>query len=105
MTLGELIAFLEKRDPRIVVPMGFNGPHSYRGIYRDLAFEPVRDTTVGEMLACAKDALGRTFDGYKGGDFVMDENVDVYLSNYGEASGETIGITLLLYMVGETDAS
>ncbi len=55
MNLIELIEFLEKQNQDIVVPMGFSNPHSYRGNYIDLAFEPKENVTVREML---KDAQG-----------------------------------------------
>jgi hypothetical protein len=42
MYLTNLIAFLEKYDPAQVVPVGFHRPHSYRGYYDQLAFEPKR---------------------------------------------------------------
>ncbi len=100
MTLGELIEFLAARDPAIVVPVGFNRPHSYRGFYEQLAFEPARNVTAGSMLACAREALGRTYIGYKGGEFKMEEYTDVNLAEYG-CTGEEIGPILLSYMVGE----
>ena len=34
----------------------------------------------------AQDALGKTFHGYKGGEFVMFEHTNCYLSEWGEAS-------------------
>jgi hypothetical protein len=98
MTLGELIARLEKEDPALVLPEGFHEPHSYRGIYADLAFEPAQNISVASMLACAREALGNTYQGYKGGDFVMNEYVDVYLARYSEC-GEQIGPRLLEYMI------
>ena len=99
MTLGELIQFLEVRDPERIVPIGFASPHSYRGFYEDLAFEPAKNVTVGSMLACARDALGRTFTGYKGGEFKMNEYTDIWLANYGD-TGESIGPILLSFMTG-----
>ena len=90
MTLGELIAALEKLNPELEVPLGFGEPHSYRGDYYDLAFEPKRNVTVGEMLADAKSALGTTYQGYKGGDFTMNEWTTCWLAEYG-STGETIG--------------
>jgi hypothetical protein len=98
MTLGELIEFLEKYPANQEVPLGFEGPHSYRGYYEDLAFEPAKNVTVGSMLQCAKDALGQTFCGYKGGDYKMEEYTDVWLSEYG-ATGESIGPVLLTLML------
>jgi hypothetical protein len=104
MTLGELIEFLAARDPQKVVPLGFHKPHSYRGYYEDLAFEPCEQTTVGAMLACAKEALGHTYTGYKGGEYTMEEWTKVWLSEYGDNSGQSIGEVLLRYMVGDLKA-
>jgi len=99
MTLGELIKRLESADPTQVVRWGFGDPHSYRGYYEQLAFEPKENVTVASMLADAKSALGRTFCGYKGGDYVMDEWTSVWIANYGESGGEGIGDILLNYML------
>ena len=71
MTLGELIEELKRHDRNKIVPMGFHHPHSYRGYYDQLAFEPARNITVGEMLNCAQEALNTTYPGWKGGDFTM----------------------------------
>ena len=100
MTLSELIKFLEKRDPELAVSNGFSNPHSYRGYYEDLAFEPEKNTTVGAMLKCAKSALGETYYGYKGDEFKMCEYTDVWLAAY-SFCGEGLGEMLLKYMVGE----
>lgn len=100
MTLGELIDFLSKRDLSKEIAFGFGEPHSYRGDYSELAFEPVRNTTVGDMLKAAESALGREFTGYKGGQFLMGKWVDCFLANYGDC-GEGIGPVLLKFMCGE----
>lgn len=99
MTLGEIIDTLKKFPPETSVPIGFGYPHSYRGSYADLAFEPEADTTVGEMLAAAESALGTTFEGWKGGEFTMEDFTDCWLAYQGE-SGEMIGPLLLAYMLG-----
>jgi hypothetical protein len=98
MYLSQLIAKLEEANPSHTVAMGFYHPHSYRGDYRDLAFEPRANVTVGEMLSCAREALGSTYQGYKGGDFTMGEYADVWLANEG-GEGEGIGPVLLNYML------
>ena len=100
MFLKELIDFLAERDPAIVARIGFHDPHSYRGDYSELAFEPLENATVGEMLKSAKSALGKTYQGYKGGSYTMGEYTTVNLSQYG-TTGEEIGPILLKYMVGE----
>jgi hypothetical protein len=101
MTLGELINALEDHDPAKIVPTGFNSPHSYRGCYEDLAFEPAANATVGDMLADARAALGTTYEGWKGGQFTMRDYTDCWLSQKGDASGESIGPTLLRLMLAE----
>lgn len=100
MTLGELIAALEQEPPDKVVAVGFADPHSYRGYYHDVAFEPLRNTTAGAMLAAARAALGATFDGWKGGQYTMTRRTDVWLAVQGDC-GETIGPILLSYMLGK----
>jgi hypothetical protein len=101
VNLGELIARLETADPNQVVKHGFLNPHSYRGDYMDLAFEPAEDITVGEMLAAARSAVGATFQGWKGGDFVMHSDTWCWLSQQGDASGETISALLLELILAE----
>lgn len=103
MHLKDLIEFLETRDPSHIPPIGFVSPHSYRGDYAQVAFEPARGVTVGDMLNAAKAAHGATFCGYKGGDYTMGDYTDCYLANHG-CLGEAIGPVLLGYMCGEHDA-
>ncbi len=102
MELCDLIATLEACDPDTRVPLGFGNPHSYRGCYDELAFEPVRNTTVGEMLTCAKESLGRSFSGYKGGEYTMTAYTGCWLAEHGR-TGEGIGPVLLAYMTGHVD--
>jgi hypothetical protein len=98
--LGELIKALEAEDPRKVLPDGFSNPHRWRGDYMDLAFEPAKNVTVAAMLADAKRSLGATFEGYKGGEYTMEEYTDCWLCEYGTSAGaETIGRRLLGYML------
>lgn len=85
MTLGELITELESMDPDLICDDGFGDAHSYRGVYRELAFEPQIGVTVAEMLETARGALGATFQGYKGGDYTMGAHTLVHLAGYGGA--------------------
>lgn len=105
LNLGDLVERLEREDPDRVVPMGFANPHSYRGDYSKLAFEPARDVTIGAMLDAARAALGATFGGYKGGDYTMHDYTEVWLANYGEDSDNKLGPLLLeLLLTGEVPA-
>lgn len=93
--LSDLIARLEREDPARVLPLGFANPHSYRGDYCDLAFEPVANIAVGDMLAAARSALGATFEGWKGGDYTMFEHTDCWIAERGDSSDNKIGPLLL----------
>lgn len=100
MNLGDLIKQLKDYNPNTVVPLGFGAPHSYRGDYYSVAFEPVEVTTIGEMLEHAKSALGATFTGYKGGEYKMEEYSECWIADYGCCNVETLGPILLAYMAG-----
>lgn len=105
-SLGQLIDLLSE-DLKVhgdrVIANGFENPHSYRGYYDELAFEPSTNVPLDKMLSEAQSALGRTFMGYKGGNYVMSEHTRVWLANYG-STGETLGTTLLRYMLMQSAA-
>lgn len=99
MTLGDLIKILKEfPDKKKTVPVGLGDPHSYRGYYDQLAFEPAENITVEEMLEKAESALESTFEGYKGGEFLMEEHTKVYIACWGK-TGESIGEILINYML------
>ena len=101
LSFGELIARLEKENqdnPGKFLRFGFRNPHSYRGFYEGIAFEPANKISVEEMLASAKDALGKTFQGWKGGDYIMGEHTPVYIGEYGDC-GDPITPTHFKYWV------
>lgn len=99
MTLNELIAALAAADQRLVLPSGFANPHSFRGCYDQLAFEPARNVTVASMLAAAHAADGATYEGYKGGDYEMDGGTDCWLAYEGTSSDSEISAALLDLML------
>jgi hypothetical protein len=92
MTLGKLIDRLSQLDPA----MGIDGlcePHSYRGYYSDLAFERCNDKrTVADVLAMAKDCMGETFQGYKGGNFDMTMSTPVWVADYGSCGMKIMSV-------------
>ena len=97
ITLGELTDVC--RYFPVDLPVYFdNGQHpdyidSWRGIYSELA---LNHSSEGEPMACGdfvsmlEEADGKTFTGYKGGDYKMDGNTDVWMDNYGEYTSMTI---------------
>lgn len=95
ITLGELIDALEKCKPESGVQFDFcgmtpDGVDSYRGYYDHLAIGHKDEgaVTAGELLAELRAAVGKVFEGYKGGDFRMDRDTPMWVANYGR-SGST----------------
>lgn len=111
LSLGEIIKKIEKcgltygndNEPKEVyydfgsaIPTNLD---SWRGSYSELALGYAlsgydnRDShfnkiTAHELLNDLKSAIGKTFVGWKGGDFIMDENTPVWVANRGN-SGNT----------------
>jgi len=97
MYLKDLIDTLKKeKNKNKIIKNGFGNPHSYRGYYDRLAFEPKENVSVADMLIDAKKALGKTYTGWKGGEFL--EYTEVYIAYKGH-TGEELGPTLLAYII------
>jgi hypothetical protein len=97
LTLGALIEELGKLpDDKPVVFSTGGSPYqagSYRGYYSDLAFDSTTEpVTVAQFRAVCQSALGASFEGYKGGDFVMAENTPLWHASYGWCGPAIIGI-------------
>jgi hypothetical protein len=103
ITLGEFIAELEKRPQDQSIQYDFGGlipTHvgSWRGVYAHLALgwedyyqrqkrkPKLEHPTVGEIVAILKAAIGETFTGWKGGEFVMDIHTPVWCDNAGTST-------------------
>lgn len=94
MTLEDLIKYLEKLPKETMFSRGIKNPHSYRGYYDQLAFEPARAMSAADMLEVARSADGATFDGWKGGDFRMGSLTECWLAGEGHL-GEEINSWML----------
>lgn len=106
MTLGELIEALRvhaRNEPKKVVRYDFahfrpKGIHSYRGYYEQLALGYTNEyrggdddeMTVEKLLALCKDANGRAFQGYKGGNFDMHDGTPMWVAAHNESGGTAI---------------
>lgn len=101
LTLGDIIIRLEREDPMRILPVGFAKPHSFRGDYMDLAFEPAQNIRVEDVLDAARSALGATFQGWKGGDYTMSESSRCWISYEGEGSDNAIGPLLLHLLLAQ----
>lgn len=101
LNLGQLICKLKKCKSDAKVRFDFggfvpDGLDSYRGYYNQLAlgFCEDKEVTVAELLLEARATLGKSFSGYKGGDYVMDHGTSLWVSNYGQAHDTAIvGVT------------
>lgn len=106
-TLGQLIDALEKRaqEQRVIFDFCRVQPGrlvSYRGYYRMLAITPNfaafhydnerynKPITVAELLAELKAAIGATFVGYKGGDFVMSRDTWLWVDEPDQSTGTAV---------------
>ncbi len=76
----------------MIVKDGFSTPHSDRDSYDELAFTPVPETKISDMLKHARSALGATFTGWKGGEYIMNEFTSVHIGEDGECGEEIISI-------------
>jgi len=90
-TLGEVILLLGTQPKGNIVKLDFVAQNpsnldSYRGYYEDLAIgydaevEPMR---VNQLLKMFKEAEGKTYIGYKGGDYTMHRKTLVWVAPYG----------------------
>ena len=64
--------------------VGLGNPDSYRGDYAELSFDVVRNTTTQEMLDSARECVGKTFTGWKGGSFVMTLETPCWIDRCGQ---------------------
>lgn len=108
LTLGELILKLEpivknqkdgeeatvRYDFEYLFPTSID---SWRGSYDELAlnFETQgEEMKVSEFLNMLKECVGKTFTGYKGGDFTMHKGTPIWVANYSH-SGNTAVIDVV----------
>lgn len=100
LTLGKLIESLAPMSGTLPVHFDWNGyspnkERSYRGYYCDLAFDWGTEPMTVETLAgiCGR-ALGSTYMGYKGGDYVMGDRTPLWAAEYGHEGRAIVGISL-----------
>jgi hypothetical protein len=86
MTLLEMIEALKSLPPNFMVPL--ENPHSYRGYYDELAFEVGEPRPVQDVIADAENVYGKTFTGYKGGEYEYGDYTPVHVASYGSTGEE-----------------
>ena len=88
LTLGGLIAALKSHPADIPVRFdhgaGVGTAHSDRGYYSDLAFSDAEEIgAAGDLLKEGEAAIGKTYKGYKGGDYTMTAKTPLWNAPYG----------------------
>ena len=97
LTLGDAIAALDAAEDGLPVEFDCGGSpqdvSSYRGYYDDLALEPgAQSTPVIKLRQRLHQALGETFHGYKGGEYVMDAGTPLWCAGWGRCGRAVTGI-------------
>jgi len=95
MKLGQIIAALEqfKPDSAVYFDFGYIKPttlDSWRGVYSKLALgyelSMGEELMTEELLVRLRSANGDVFEGWKGGEYRMDLDTEVYVDNSGDYS-------------------
>lgn len=81
--LGDLKAVLRAIDEDVLLDFGFSDPHSYRGMYDCVSFEPSPSRPTKDLVQEVFKALQDTYTGWKGGEFNYTENTPVFFTYEG----------------------
>lgn len=93
--IKEITDYLKGFDENTEINLTLSNPHSNRGDYSNIGFNHSFETgTVKGIIEELTYVIGKTFYGYKGGEFEMCEYSEVYLSEYGGV-GEPLTLVLL----------
>lgn len=84
ISLGSLINMLEKAEQDKFVSFSLEKLHSFRGEPEELAIELGNGCKVSEMLDELTLAVGKSFEGYKGGDYRMSRKTPVHFAYHGD---------------------
>jgi hypothetical protein len=105
LTLGELIEKIEsivkyqkdrEEEADVVYDFEYLFPtsiDSWRGSYDELALDWSSDgdrMKVSSFLKMIKECIGKTFVGWKGGDFIMDKDTPIWIANSGNAGSTAL---------------
>lgn len=88
MTLGNAIKLLASFDQESEIIFDYGqypgSAYSYRGYYSDLSIEPSHEKKIiKDFFDTLKESVGKTFIGYKGGEFIMKDDTPLWTAEYG----------------------
>lgn len=87
MTIGEVKAYLKTLPQDRHVRLGWDECYCDRGHYEKLGLNLETHSQVSQMLEILEQATGKTFTGYKGGDFLMTDDSYCTLNTASNLSG------------------
>lgn len=101
LTLIKLINKLEEikknaeEDCVVVFSFGCFSPcglRSWRGIYEELAIGVAQHKPIMliNFIKELKEAIGKKFEGYRGGEYIMSELTPLWADNYGKVTNEAV---------------
>jgi hypothetical protein len=91
MNISDIITELHRFDGSTFVTMKYNHVEgnwgdldSYRGYYSELSVDSGDEVAdVSYVIKTLSEAIGRTFNGYKGGNYKMSGGTELYWAEYG----------------------
>ena len=100
MTIGSILGALADLPHDYATPYGWDECDSYRGFYEELRVNRTT-ATIATMRAVLERAIGGTFVGYKGGEYVMTRHSGVWVTSDYSTTGDPInGDTIGLIRIG-----
>ena len=80
--------------PDLDIPK-LQNPHSYRGYYNQLSFEPDREAsqTVEETLKLCESLVGNVYIGWKGGEYEMGLDTELNYALEGQTGFQILDLT------------
>jgi hypothetical protein len=101
MNIRDIIAYVSPYPREMRLKRGFTNPHSYRGYYEELGVVWAPNVSIGEMIDMFQGAIGSTYQGWKGGDYTMDEKRDVFVVHGVGETGEPVSTWMLRVLLQE----
>lgn len=96
MTLGQLLNTLNNlKGSNLKISAG--EIISYRGSYENMCFDTYseKELSVVELLDYIESNIGKKVTGYKGGEFVIELESDIFVAGYGLTGGLIESINIL----------
>jgi hypothetical protein len=94
MNIGEMITALSYVSNDCVIRNAGTEFCSYRGYYEHLAICNTKEVTVKEFKKVLRKQIGKTYTGYKGGEFLMNLDTELFVANYGSCGLWVTGISI-----------